>query len=133
MLQRARGAPPSPPLQSSSEANGATTPKASESVSSIGSPSSDSSDVSEGTREREERYEKWVDNMRAIEALRDYIRVRLERRDYVDEYPNIGTIHKDVDAMDLDGKSKSPLANERSQTKESTSLYPILPLPGTRS
>ncbi|GFP52179.1 hypothetical protein ACSS6W_003802 [Trichoderma asperelloides] len=133
MLQRARAAPPSPPLQSSGEANGATTPKASESAPSIGSPSSDSSDVSDGTREREEQYERWVENMRVIEALRDYIRGRLERRDYVDEYPNIGRIRKDVDAMDLDGKSRSPLTNERPQSKESNSLYPILPLPGTRS
>ncbi|PNP41619.1 pH-response transcription factor pacC/RIM101 [Trichoderma gamsii] len=133
MLQRARGAPPSPPLQSSSEANGATTPRASESAPSVGSPSSDSSEISEGTREREERYERWVGDMKAIETLRDYVRVRLERRDYVDEYPNIGTIRRDVDAMDLDGKSRSPLANERPQSKESTSLYPILPIPGTRS
>lgn len=133
MLQRARAAPPSPPLQSSGEANGATTPKASESAPSIGSPSSDSSDVSDGTREREEQYERWVENMRVIEALRDYIRGRLERRDYVDEYPNIGRIRKDVDAMDLDGKSRNPLTNERPQSKESNSLYPILPLPGTRS
>jgi hypothetical protein len=71
--------------------------------------------------------------MKAIETLRDYVRARLERRDYVDEYPNIGTIGRDVDAMDLDGKSRSLLANERPQSKESTSLYPILPLPGTRS
>ncbi|KAL6908882.1 hypothetical protein GGI43DRAFT_420467 [Trichoderma evansii] len=133
MLQRARGAPPSPPLPSPGEADGAATPKAGGSTPSIGSPSSESSDVSDGTREREEQYERWVENMRVIEALRDYIRGRLERRDYVDEYPSIGRIRKDVDAMDLDGKSRSPLANERPQSKESTSLYPILPLPGTRS
>lgn len=113
--------------------NGATTPKASESAPSVGSPSSDSSDVSEGTREREEQYERWVENMRVIEALREYVRVRLERGDFVEEYPSVGRIGKDVDAMDLDGKSRSPLANERPQSKESTSLYPILPLPGTGS
>jgi hypothetical protein len=107
------------------------TPKASESSPSIGSPSSESSDVSDATREREEQYDRWLENMRVIEALREYVRGRLERRDFVDEYPNIGRIRKDVDAMDLDGKPRSPLANERPKSKESNSLYPILPVPGT--
>lgn len=126
MLQRARGAPP----RSSEEPSGAVTPKASESGASAGSPSSES-DVSDATRERDEQYERWLENMRVIEALREYVRGRLERRDFVDDYASVNRIRKDVDAMDLDGKPRSPLANERPKSKESTSLYPILPVPGT--
>ncbi|KAH6610766.1 pH-response transcription factor pacC [Trichoderma cornu-damae] len=132
MLQRARGAPPPPPPpRSSDEPSGAATPKASDSAASVGSPSSESSDVSDATREREEQYDRWLENMRVIEALREYVRGRLERRDFVDEYACIGRIRRDVDAMDLDGKPRSPLTNERPKSKESTSLYPILPVPGT--
>ncbi|KAL7785529.1 hypothetical protein V8C37DRAFT_317603 [Trichoderma ceciliae] len=133
MLQRARGAPPPPPPRSSDEPSGAVTPKASDSAASVGSPSSES-DVSDGTREREEQYDRWLENMRVIEALREYVRGRLERRDFMDDYASVGRIRKDVDAMDLDGKPRSPrspLANERPKSKESTSLYPILPVPGT--
>ncbi|TFB06437.1 pH-response transcription factor pacC/RIM101 [Trichoderma ghanense] len=126
MLQRARGAPP----RSSEEPSGAVTPKASESAASTGSPSSES-DVSEATREREEQYEMWVDNMRVIETLRDYVRGRLERGEYEEGYPSLARIRKDVDAMDLGGKPKSPLANERPKSKEGNSLYPVLPVPGT--
>lgn len=129
MLQRARGPLPPPP-RSSDEPSGAATPKASESAASVGSPSSES-DASDASRERDEQYEKWLENMRVIEALRDYVRGRLERRDFVDEYPSVGGIRKEVDAMDLDGKPRSPLANERPKAKESTSLYPILPVPGS--
>lgn len=127
MLQKARGAPP----RSVDEPTGAVTPKASESTQSIGSPSSESSDVSDGTREREEQYERWVDNMRVIEALREYVQGRLKRGDYQEEYPSVSKIRKDVDAMDLEGKSRSPLANERPMSKESNPLYPVLPVPGT--
>ncbi|KAH0527863.1 hypothetical protein TsFJ059_002787 [Trichoderma semiorbis] len=127
MLQRARGAPP----RSVEEPTGAVTPKASESTQSIGSPSSESSDVSDGTREKEEQYERWVDNMRVIEALREYVQGRLKRGDYEDEYPSVSKIRKDVDAMDLEGKSRSPLASERPMSKESNPLYPVLPVPGT--
>ncbi|KAM0245158.1 hypothetical protein ACHAQJ_010639 [Trichoderma viride] len=129
MLQRARPQPAPP--RSSDEPSGAVTPKASESAPSVGSPSSESSDISDATREREEQYDRWVENMRVIEALRDYVRGRLERRDFVDEIPSMVRIRKDVDAMDLDGKPRSPLANERPKSKESNSLYPILPIPGT--
>ncbi|RFU79148.1 ph-response transcription factor pacc rim101 [Trichoderma arundinaceum] len=131
MLQRARGAPPPPPPpRSTDEPSGAATPRAGEPAASVGSPSSES-DVSDTTREREEQYDRWLENMRVIEALREYVRGRLERRDFVDEYASIGGIRKDVDAMDLDGKPRSPLTSERPKSKESTSLYPILPVPGT--
>ncbi|KAL6859630.1 pH-response transcription factor pacC [Trichoderma novae-zelandiae] len=126
MLQRARGAPP----RSSEEPSGAATPKASESAASTGSPSSES-DASEATRERDEQYEMWVDNMRVIEALREYLRGRLERREYEEECSGLGRIRREVDAMDLDGKPRSPLAHERPKSKESSSLYPVLPVPGT--
>jgi hypothetical protein len=126
MLQRARGAPP----RSSEEPSGAVTPKASESAASTGSPSSES-DTSEATREREEQYEMWVDNMRVIETLRDYVRGRLERGEYEEEYPGLARIRRDVDAMDLGGKPKGPLGNERPKSKEGNSLYPVLPVPGT--
>lgn len=126
MLQRACAAPP----RSSEEPSGAVTPKASESAASTGSPSSES-DVSEATRERDEQYEMWVDNMRVIETLRGYVRGRLERGEYEEEHPSLARIRKDVDALDLGGKPKSPLANERPKSKEGNSLYPVLPVPGT--
>ncbi|KAK5989999.1 putative pH-response transcription factor pacC [Cladobotryum mycophilum] len=126
MLQRARAAPPPP---RSPEESRATTPKASESAQSVGSPSSDS-DVSEATREREEQYDRWLENMRVIETLRDYIRGRLHRHEFADGEHS--TLERDPDAMDIDSRaSKSPVVAERPKPKEATSLYPILPVPGS--
>lgn len=110
MLQRARGAPPRSVAEEAASAS--TTPK------DAGSPSSDASDVSEATREREEQYDRWLENMRVIEGLRDYVRRRLERRDFVEERD------ASPDAMDIDVK------NPKLPVKEGgNSLYPILPVP----
>ncbi|EGY15025.1 pH-response transcription factor pacC/RIM101 [Verticillium dahliae VdLs.17] len=48
---------------------------------SVGSPSSES-EMSDGAREREEKYDQWLENMRTIEALREYIRDRIARKDF---------------------------------------------------
>jgi hypothetical protein len=123
MLQRARG-----PVHRPAEdiRSGPPTPKASESALSAGSPSSES-EQSEATREREDQYERWVENMRVIESLRDYVRGRLERREYVhDEQRRAETPRSD--AMDVDPKSpQSP--REHQLPKEGSSLYPILRMP----
>lgn len=124
MLQRARAPPP----RSTDDNNGATTPKASEPAVSIGSPSSES-EGSEATREREEQYDRWLENMRVIESLREYVKGRLARKEYVEED---GTRPRDGDAMDVDVRSPKMPARERepSHPKEGSSLYPILRMPG---
>lgn len=107
-----------------------TTPKASEAAPAIGSPSS-GSDVSDASREREEQYERWVENMRVIETLREYVRGRLERQEYAKEGEERREAEKDADAMDVDAKSPKVSAREHSAPKEGSSLYPILRAPGS--
>ncbi|KAJ4268720.1 protein with putative role during mitosis [Fusarium torreyae] len=125
MLQRARGGPL--PLPHEDSTSGASTPKASESALSVGSPSSES-DVSDATREREEQYDRWLENMRVIETLREYVRGRLERKEFVEE----GEARRpsNADAMDVDPKSPQPSARELGTPREGSSLYPILRMPG---
>lgn len=118
MLQRARGAPPRSP----EEQSGKTTPKASESALSVGSPSSES-DVSEATREREEQYDRWLENMRVIESLREYVRGRLERKEFSTDEER-----RESEAMDVD--PRGPRSPVQSAPKEGSSLYPILRMPG---
>lgn len=127
MLQRARGAPPQ---HRPEEASGATTPKASESALSVGSPSSES-DNSDSTREREEQYERWLENMRVIETLREYVRSRLDRQDFVKEGEEQRESTKDADAMDVDAKSPRSPARETTSPKEGSSLYPMLRVAGS--
>ncbi|CAG9972239.1 unnamed protein product [Clonostachys byssicola] len=122
MLQRARGPPP----RSTDDNNGATTPKASEPAVSVGSPSSES-EGSEATREREEQYDRWLENMRVIESLREYVKGRLARKEYVEEDE---TRSRDGDAMDVDVRSPKTSTREPSHPKEGSSLYPILRMPG---
>lgn len=125
MLQRARGGPLPPPFE---DASGASTPKASESALSVGSPSSES-DVSEATRERDEQYDRWLENMRVIESLREYVRGRLERKEFIhDEEERRPS--RDADAMDVDVKSPRAPAQELNAPREGSSLYPILRMPG---
>jgi hypothetical protein len=125
MLQRAPAGPlPPPRIEEPTSA-----PKASEPALSIGSPSSDS-DVSEATREREEQYDRWLENMRVIETLREYVRGRLERRDFVDER-DAERHHRGSDAMDVDVKSPRPTPREMNTPREGSSLYPILRMPGS--
>lgn len=119
MLQRARGGPLPLPHEDSNN-SGASTPKASESAVSVGSPSSES-DVSDATREREEQYDRWLENMRVIETLREYVRGRLERHDFIDE-----NRRPSGDAMDVDIQSPKGVGREL----PAPSLYPILRMPG---
>lgn len=123
MLQRARGAVPRPEPPTS-------TPRACESgPSSVGSPSSES-DASETTREREEQYDRWLENMRVIETLREYVRGRLERREF-DEESNSSEAPGSprgppAEAMDVDAKSPAP---QHKELPGPSSLYPILRMP----
>jgi hypothetical protein len=123
MLQRARAGPLPPPFEDKS---GASTPKASDSALSVGSPSSES-DVSDATRERDEQYDRWLENMRVIETLREYVRGRLERKEFnvEGEEPRRGS-----DAMDVDVKSPKASTRELNTPREGSSLYPILRMPG---
>ena len=132
MLQRARDAPP----RSAEETNGKSTPKARESALSVGSSSSES-EVSESAREREEQYDRWLENMRVIEGLREYVRGRLHRREFYQEgEPGRDHHHAErdeTDAMEVDPKSprSPPRANgAREFPKEGSSLYPMLRMPG---
>lgn len=126
MLQRARGPLPLP--QPQEDMSGASTPKVSESALSVGSPSSES-DTSETTREREEQYDRWLENMRVIETLREYVRGRLDRKEFVDE--NKSPQPSQADAMDVDPKSPQPPSRELNTPREGSSLYPILRMPGS--
>ncbi|KAI9166675.1 pH-response transcription factor pacC/RIM101 [Paramyrothecium foliicola] len=126
MLQRARGPLPRP---GGEDISPAATPKASESALSAGSPSSES-DVSEATREREEQYDRWLENMRVIETLREYVRNRLDRRDFIEESED-GRPQRDADAMDIDVKSPRSVPREMNHPREGSSLYPILRMPGS--
>ncbi|KAG6115857.1 hypothetical protein E4U13_002396 [Claviceps humidiphila] len=123
ILQKARTIPPIRPAE---EVNGRTTPKPGDSVASVGSPSS-GSETSETTREGEEQYDRWLENMRVIEALRDYVRSRLDRKDYVQDDE---AERRDGDAMDLDVKS-SPPRKPIGLREGGSSLYPRLPIPGS--
>jgi hypothetical protein len=124
MLQKARTIPPIRPTE---ESSGRTTPKAGDSALSVGSPSSES-DVSEATRDREEQYDRWLENMRVIENLREYVRGRLDRRDFSSSGV-AETCNNDVDAMDVD--VKSPPRQPISLREGGSSLYPRLPVPGS--
>jgi hypothetical protein len=129
MLQRARGPLP---LPGGEDHSAASTPKNNDSALSVGSPSSES-DVSEATREREEQYDRWLENMRVIETLREYVRGRLERRDFIGESEGSGAHRpqRDADAMDIDAKSPRSVPREMNTPREGSSLYPILRMPGS--
>lgn len=131
MLQRARGAPP----RSVDESHGASTPKAGDSAPAISSPSSEESDASEATREREEQYDRWLENMRVIESLREYVRGRLERREYVEDdrrEAESDRRERGGEGMDVDIKSpRSPAREVPGHPREGSSLYPILRMPGS--
>nr|Q96X49.1 RecName: Full=pH-response transcription factor pacC/RIM101 [Hapsidospora chrysogena]CAC38840.1 putative transcription factor [Hapsidospora chrysogena] len=138
MLQRARAAPPrSTDNHNHNHNHGASTPKAPVSPA-LASPSSEVSDVSEATREREEQYDRWLENMRVIESLREYVRGRLERREYVEEQENehqgqgeAARKERDGNPMDVDARSpRSPAREQPGRPREGSSLYPILRMPG---
>lgn len=120
--------PPPPPR--TAEESGRTTPKAGDSALSVGSPSSESD--SDSTKEREEQYDRWLENMRVIESLREYVRRRLERREYADEDGETREDRKNGDAMDVDVKSPRSMPLQPIGPREGgSSLYPRLPVPGS--
>ncbi|CAJ2509994.1 Uu.00g058940.m01.CDS01 [Anthostomella pinea] len=105
MLQRAAG----PRQVEDREAS--STPKPSESaVSSVSSPSAES-EVSAENRE-DQAYEEWLENVRVIEYLREYVIDRIRRRDYEEGSP------ASTDSMEVDSPSRPP----------SQPAYPALPL-----
>ncbi|KJZ71803.1 pH-response transcription factor pacC [Hirsutella minnesotensis 3608] len=130
MLQKAR-ARDMPPPSRGAEDSGRVTPKASESAQSVGSPSSESD--SESIKEREEQYDRWLENMRVIESLREYVRWRLERKEYAGDDGEAGENRKSSgEAMDVDVKSpKSPAKQPLPLREGGSSLYPVLPVPGS--
>ncbi|KAJ2972483.1 hypothetical protein NQ176_g7130 [Zarea fungicola] len=67
--------------------------------------------------------------MRVIESLREYVRRRLERKEYIDEADKAS--EHDSEAMDVDMKSPQMPPHNLSKAKEGNSLYPILPVPGS--
>ncbi|KAI0429689.1 hypothetical protein F5Y09DRAFT_309785 [Xylaria sp. FL1042] len=77
MLQRASAGP-----RPSVDREGSRTPKGPESaVSTVSSPSAESERSTEA-REREDQYEIWLENVRTIEYLREYVNDRLRRKDF---------------------------------------------------
>lgn len=110
------------------DSSGRTTPKA-EPVTSPRSPSTDS-DVSDATKEREEQYDRWLENMRVIESLREYVRGRLDRKEFEEaERSTDANRRKDSDAMDVD--MKSPPVQPIGLREGGSNLYPRLPVPGS--
>lgn len=96
MLQRAN--PSQRPIPEDRE----STPKASESV--VSSPSAESESSGDDTI-----YEAWLENVRVIEFLREYVIERLKRKDYDADSPASN------DSMDVDSPPRQP-------------AYPSLPL-----
>lgn len=141
MLQRARGAPTLPRPEPSSVTSNPRPAPPSEAVS---SPSSESDGSDAASREREEQYDRWLENMRVIETLREYVRGRLDRREYAsDDEASAGARTPPVDrerererererrgsdAMDVDAKSPAP---RKMELPGPSSLYPILRMPGS--
>lgn len=116
MLQRAN---PTPLRRVSDTPTSAPVKSEPTPASSVGSPSSES-DVSDATREREEKYDQWLENMRTIEALREYIRDRISRQDFSGdaEARAYEERYRSPDAMDVDSKRSTP--------QPAAPLYPIL-------
>lgn len=97
---------------------GATTPRASDSMSTVSSPSADSE-----SGEPPETYDNWIHNMRLLETLRKAIRERLENRDYEMEAEE-----SRIDPMVLDSPARSPPVQSASLDQpQEKSLYPTLP------
>ncbi|KAI1267408.1 hypothetical protein F5Y18DRAFT_380150 [Xylariaceae sp. FL1019] len=104
MLQRASAGP-----RPAHEREGSHTPKPVE-ASAVSSPSAES-DLE--TREREDQaYEVWLENVRTIEYLREYVGDRLRRKDYEMDSPGSSS------SMDTDSPTRPP----------SQPAYPALPL-----
>ncbi|KAI2470427.1 hypothetical protein F4781DRAFT_390898 [Annulohypoxylon bovei var. microspora] len=107
MLQRA-SAGSRPQL----EREPSTTPRASESaISAVSSPSAES-EASAEARE-DQNYENWLENIRVIEYLREYVIERIKHKEYDAESP-VSTSSE----MDVDSPTRPP----------SQPAYPALPL-----
>ncbi|KAI1089660.1 hypothetical protein F5B19DRAFT_466273 [Rostrohypoxylon terebratum] len=107
MLQRAN-AGPRPHIERESSA----TPRPSESaISAVSSPSAES-EASAEARE-DQNYENWLENIRVIEYLREYVIDRIKRKEYDAESP--ASTSSD---MDVDSPTRPP----------SQPAYPALPL-----
>ncbi|ROT35704.1 hypothetical protein SODALDRAFT_247565, partial [Sodiomyces alkalinus F11] len=144
MLQRANPAPR--PAEAPTSAPGPVKPEPPRAASSISSPSSES-ETSESAREREEKYDQWLENMRTIEALREYIRDRIARSDFIDDThrahhashgshgPAHGTLpsHSAHASQERDNRHRSPEAMEVDSKRPGPSpaapLYPVLRMP----
>ncbi|KAF4587769.1 pH-response transcription factor [Ophiocordyceps camponoti-floridani] len=127
MLQKARPAPaPRSVIETETKAGSgeaATTPP-------VSSPTASDSD-SDSVKEREDQYDRWVDNMRVIESLREYVRRRLDRKEYSASDDEDDAVSGD-DAMDVDMKSPLTSAKQLLAHREGgPSLYPLLPVPGS--
>ncbi|KAF3356602.1 Putative proteasome subunit alpha type-1 [Verticillium dahliae VDG1] len=89
---------------------------------SVGSPSSES-EMSDGAREREEKYDQWLENMRTIEALREYIRDRIARKDFDEKSEGR---ESSPDAMDVDSRRTTPAPTSAVSPAPAAPLYPVL-------
>ncbi|OTA60435.1 hypothetical protein K449DRAFT_446507 [Hypoxylon sp. EC38] len=105
MLQRANAGP-----RPHVERESSTTPRASESaISAVSSPSAES-EASAEARE-DQVYENWLENIRVIEYLREYVIDRIKRKEYEEDSPGSSD-------MDVDSPPRPP----------SQPAYPALPL-----
>lgn len=95
------------------EREGSRTPKAPESaISSVGSPSAESERSTENRERDDTSYEVWLDNVRTIEYLREYVGARLRRNEFDVDSPGSNS------SMDTDSPVRPP----------SQPAYPALPL-----
>jgi len=90
---------------------GARTPKAHDSA--VSSPSGESERSSESREREDQAYEIWLENVRTIEYLREYVNDRLRRRDFDAGSPGSNS------SMEVDSPARPP----------SQPAYPALPLP----
>lgn len=82
-----------------------STPKPESAISTVSSPSPESESA------EDQMYEAWLDNVRTIEFLREYIIDRLKRNDYEPDSPTSSD-------MEVDSPVRPP----------SQPAYPVLPL-----
>ncbi|CRK29599.1 hypothetical protein BN1723_000531, partial [Verticillium longisporum] len=79
--------------------------------------------MSDGAREREEKYDQWLENMRTIEALREYIRDRIARKDFDEKSEGR---ESSPDAMDVDSRRTTPAPTSAVSPAPAAPLYPVL-------
>ncbi|EGY18651.1 pH-response transcription factor pacC/RIM101 [Verticillium dahliae VdLs.17] len=94
---------------------------------SLGSPPSES-DMSERACKREERYDQCVKNMRTIDALREYIRERIARKDFDEKTDERDERRHSPDAMNVDSRRITSAETSATPPAPAALLYPILRL-----